>query len=555
MRSFISHLRWLFAPHDKRKFIFIALLMAVSALMELAGIGVLLGAATLFLSPASEAGQHFSSIIAAVLPGLPEKWRVAVAVSAIGILLAGKNVFALWIINVQSKFMFAKRSELARRLYSGFLYSDYEYFSRLSPDYCFNIFNRLTDVGNQILLPSMQVLADFLVIGIISLMAIVLFPLITISGIISMLLIAAVTGLLGRKINSLYGRKMLQESLTENRIRQAGIMGEKTIKSMAKEAFFLDRFAKAYNSVNNYACKLYTFGQLPRLVLESAYILLAGAAFCIMLISGVDKTQILLTFAILTAAVSRILPALSRCHYNLTLIRQTLPQLQLICDVLHDRHPEPPPSGTAADAGQELCLDRITFGYQDHPPVLENFSLTIAPGSSVAITGPSGRGKSTLADLLTGLLRPSSGKITAGGVDIFSDLSAWRKQLGIVPQNVFLLEATVRENVAFGQSPGEIDDAKVIQSLLLAGLPDFSPDHLITAQGNLSGGQRQRIGIARALYQDAKLLIFDEATSALDAANENSFCQLLRELNGKVTIIIISHRPAAINCCDRVIGL
>ncbi|MBE6389412.1 MAG: ABC transporter ATP-binding protein [Lentisphaerae bacterium] len=555
MKSFISHLRWLFAPRDKRKLIFIALLMAVSALLELAGIGVLLGAVTLFLSPESPAGERFSGFMENIFPGLPEKWCITAAIGLIGVLLAGKNLFALWIVHIQSKFIFAKRSELAQRLYHGFLYSDYERFSRLSPDYCFNIFNRLTDICNMVLLPVMQVIADILVIMIISTTAVIMFPAVTLSGVTVMIFTAGAVGIFMRKINSAYGRDMLQESLQENRLRQAGISGEKTIKSMAAEPFFLNLFSSAFDRMNFYACRLYTLGQLPRLTLESAYILLACGIFIVMLLSGTAKEQILLTFAILTAAISRILPALSRCNYSFTLIRQISPQLQLLCDELHEQRFDPPPSGIAADAGKEIVFDNVTFAYNDSPAVLENFSLTVAPGTSVAITGASGRGKSTLADLLTGLLRPSAGKITAGNVDICNDLRAWRKQLGIVPQDVFLLEATVRENVAFGEEPAKIDDARVIRALQLAGIGDFSPGHQISARGNLSGGQRQRIGIARAIYRDAKLLIMDEATSALDAGNEVLFCQLLRNLHGKATLFVISHRPATINCCDRIIDL
>lgn len=555
MKSFIFQLRRLFTPRDKRKFIYIAMLMALSALLELAGIGLLLGAATVFLSPGSTAGIKVNGMMEKFLPGLSADTRVVYAIAVITLLLAVKNLFALLIISIQSKFIFAKRRELASRLYRNFLYADYESYTRLSSDFCFASFVRLNDMGNLVLLPTMQIMADILVIGVLTVAAIWLFPAVSLSGIAFMVLAALLTAALNNRANQRCGEKYLSTSLEENRIRQAGITGEKTIKSAAKENFFLTRFDTAFFRMNELLRKLYVLGQIPRLSLETAAIILAGGAFIIMLLLQVDKTVILLTFAVLTAAVGRILPALSRCNYNLTLIRQNYPLVGLISNLLHELPQEETlATGTeSADASRTIRFEQVSFAYSGGKPVFENFDLTLEPFSSLAVAGKSGRGKSTLADLLLGLLKPQQGRITAGGIDISADLTNWRRQIGVVPQNIFLLEGSVAENVAFGEE--NIDLPKVKRSLKLAGLSDFAPEYQLTAQGNLSGGQRQRIGIARALYADAKLLILDEATSALDAQTENAFCEVLNDLKGKVTLLIISHRESTLDACDRKIVL
>lgn len=553
MFSFINQLRWLFSPQDKRKFVFIALLMALSAMLELLGIGILLGAASVFLASDTPAGIKAAAILTRCMPGIPEKFQVVIAVSTIGILLMLKNLFALMVINIQAKFIFSKRNELAKRLYSSYLYADYESFSRLSPDYCFASFFRLNEIGNTILLPTMQVLADIMMIFTLSCAAVIMFPAITLLGTAFMVLIAGTVYFFSRRANDKFSRQMFQHTLEENRFCQAGITGEKTIKCAVKEDYFLRKFSQAHVNKNNFGCKLYTLGQLPRISLESASILLAAAVFIIMILLDYEKSQILFTFAILTAVIGRVLPALSRCHYNLTLIRQSLPQLESFTDILRDLPRETPGCDICADAAQTIKFQQLSFAYQGGSNIFDNFDLTIEPATSIAIAGKSGRGKSTLADLLLGLLKPTAGKITAGNTNIANNLPEWRKQIGIVPQNIFLLEGTVAENVAFGEE--NIDTDKVRKALSQAGLAGFSPEMTISGQGNLSGGQRQRIGIARALYHDAKLLILDEATSALDAETENDFCQVLKELHGKLTIIVISHRESTLNACDRKITL
>jgi ABC-type bacteriocin/lantibiotic exporter with double-glycine peptidase domain len=237
----------------------------------------------------------------------------------------------------------------------------------------------------------------------------------------------------------------------------------------------------------------------------------------------------------------------------MTLIRQNYPQLQLICDLLRNLPVENNGSGPPADADGTIEFSHVNFTYDGGNQIFSDFSLTIEPHTSLAIAGKSGRGKSTMIDLLTGLLKPDSGSITAGNIPITNDLAQWRRQIGIVPQNIFLQEGTVAENVAFGEE--NIDMEKVRKALLDAGLADFDPDFELTAQGNLSGGQRQRIGIARALYKNVKLLILDEATSALDAETENAFCEVLKGLRGKVTLIVISHRESTLQSCDKLLNL
>ena len=553
MKKLIDQLRRLFTPQEKRKFLFIALMMTFSALLELAGLGVLLGAATLFLAPDSAAGSQVPELLHHLFPGFSPEYRAAAAVGTIGVMLAGKNLLALLIVHIQSKFIFNKRNQIAHRLYDTLLHGDFESVSKLSQDYCFGLFTRLNEVANLVFLPSIQLVADVMVIFILAAASIIMFPKITIPGIIFMVIISAVVQFFTRRANLRNGEKLFAAGIEENRARLLGIAGNKTIKCAAKEEFFQQKFDNSYAKTSFFSRKLYTLGQLPRLALESASILLASGVFVIMVVSGTAKMEILLTFAVLTAAIGRILPAMSRGYYNLTLIRQYAPLVDDICRILMELPQEKDVANGVPDAAGDIVFKDVTFAYNNGEKIFDHFNLTIAPCSSLAISGKSGRGKSTLMDLLMGLLKPENGSITAGGMDISGNLAGWRKQIGIVPQNIFLQEGTVAENVAFGEE--NIDLSKVSSALALAGLSDFAPEFELTAQGNLSGGQRQRIGIARALYKESKLLILDEATSALDTETENAFCEVLNSLRGKVTLIVISHRESTLNACDKLLRL
>lgn len=555
MNGILSRLRWIFSPRDKKMFLLLAVLMAFSALLEMAGLGMLVGAAALFLSPENPAAQQLNDISRNCLPGIPENWCIAAAISAVALLLIGKNIFAFAIIRLQIKFTTGIQQNLAERLFNVYLHARNEEFSKLAPAECINHISRVYNLCNQILMPAMQMLADILVVITVTLAALILFPGVTLLSTLFMAATAGTLSKLTKKANMRAGKNFLEAELKENKIRHIGIYGKKNINITNSETFFAGQFSKAYRTAAVLFGRLYALGQIPRLALESASILTAAGIFCILLLSGMPKSEIMMIFAVLTAAVARMLPALSRCHYNLILLRQYDTIVSSFTDCLQNiPQEELNASGETADASGEIVFDHITFAYRDGAKVFRDFSLTIAPGSVTAIAGKSGRGKTTLAELLLTLLKPQQGRITAGGVDIFNNPETWRRQTGYVPQDIFLPENSIRENVAFGVAPENIDDRKVIEALKIAQLDDFTPQTQVSAK-TVSGGQRQRIGIARALYHDAKLLILDEPTSALDCETEEKFCQALKELHGKMTIIVISHRESTLQYCDRTVTI
>jgi len=210
-----------------------------------------------------------------------------------------------------------------------------------------------------------------------------------------------------------------------------------------------------------------------------------------------------------------------------------------------------------------INLSEISFSYQNAPmPALQGVSLVVKRGEAVGLVGPSGSGKSTLVDVLLGLLAPQSGEVNVDGKNIQDNLRSWQNQIGYVPQSIFLIDDSLRNNVAFGVSKSEIDEQAVRAAIRSAQLEEFVatlPNGLDTVVGErgvrLSGGQRQRIGIARALYHNPSVLVLDEATSSLDTETEHGVMQAVQALQGDKTVIIVAHRLSTVEYCDRLYRL
>ena len=212
----------------------------------------------------------------------------------------------------------------------------------------------------------------------------------------------------------------------------------------------------------------------------------------------------------------------------------------------------------------KIEFDNLTFSYNLKNVIFENFSEIIKKNEITGISGKSGAGKSTLVDLLTGLLRPTKGKIIIDNKFELgnSSIKSWQKRIGYVSQSVFLLDATIRENIAFGVDKNKINENKIIDALNDAEIYNFvlnldnKLDTVVGERGvKLSGGQIQRIGIARELYRNPELIIFDESTSALDEKTENQIIECIKKLKGKITTVIISHRDNMLKICDKIIRI
>jgi ATP-binding cassette subfamily C protein len=276
------------------------------------------------------------------------------------------------------------------------------------------------------------------------------------------------------------------------------------------------------------------------------------------------QADILPLLGIYAYAGLRLIPSANRVLLHIDTLRRSEAPIEQLVAHLETFTPEPaPPAAPPLEFRDAVRLERVTYSYAGAPrPVLEDVTLAIRRGASVGIVGPTGAGKSTLVDLILGLIDPSAGRITVDGVDLPAVRAAWQRRIGYVPQVAFLFDDSIRRNVALGIPDGDIDDARVRQAIAMAQLDGFVatlPDGLGTLVGErgvrLSGGQRQRVAIARALYHGPELLVFDEATAALDNATERDVTAAIEALRGKKTLIIIAHRLTTVRRCDTLIML
>jgi ATP-binding cassette subfamily C protein len=342
------------------------------------------------------------------------------------------------------------------------------------------------------------------------------------------------------------------------------ISGAKETKVLGREQFFVDAFHEKADINLRAAYRAETIANLPRLVIET----LAVASIVIIGMFTVwqtgDVRSALPILGLFAVAAIRLMPSASRILYSLAAIRTSMPALDAVSAETGELDAAKLSLGfgesTALDFRHDLRVESVSFRYAGAPDVaLKNVSLTVGCGQTVAVVGPSGAGKTTLVDVILGLLRPTGGEVFVDDAPLGSVLRSWQRNIGYVPQSVFLVDDTIRRNVAFGIRDEHVSDELVWAALHTARLGDFVRSHptgLETHVGEngvrLSGGQRQRIGIARALYWNPAILILDEATSSLDGPTEHEIRATIQALAGAKTIFIVAHRLASVRLCDVV---
>jgi ATP-binding cassette subfamily C protein len=343
-----------------------------------------------------------------------------------------------------------------------------------------------------------------------------------------------------------------------------GLNGIKELKVLGREETFIQRFlhnVTLYSRAVGYKAVAF---ELPRYVLEAVAVLmmLLVAGWFIWL--GRPLASIVPTLTLLAVAAVRLLPSANRMTSAALNLRWGRPSLDAVyrdIRTLERSNSESDAPACAMRFEREIAFENVDFSYPGGTgQALRGITLRIQRGTSVGFVGPSGAGKTTAADVLLGLLQPTQGLVTVDGTSITTNLAGWQRQIGYIPQNIYLTDDSIRRNVAFGIADDCIDETKLWQAIDAAQLREFvdlQPMGLDTVVGEwgvrLSGGQRQRIGIARALYHNPSVLVMDEATSSLDQETEREFVRALEQLAGTRTIIAIAHRLSTVKNCDQLL--
>ena len=475
-----------------------------------------------------------------------------------------KNFYTYTLLKRQVNFSINLQKKYAYRLLNLYLRRPYIYsLEQNSAELIRNIHSSLSYVFNTLLYSSLFLITELMTVFMIWLMLLYVDVFVA-TIVIGALAIIIYVFMSNFKVKVSERGKIQNKNIAEyTKWLNQSLGAVKETKILCKENYFLNQFISAYNNYADSVQYYNVISQMPRFFIEALVTIGLLLLIAYKLMIGENAVQIVSLLGVLALAAFRLMPRANRILNLSTTIRYQTPAFLALkqdlidADNLINNHKNEINTGKI-QFNKKIVIEGIEFYYpSNHKTILHKVSFTIPKGKFIGIVGPSGAGKKTFVDILLGLLEPTGGSITVDGVNIFSNIRGWQANLAYVPQSIYLIDGTIKENIALGVAENEIDDELINEVLHMAELYDFvysQPDNINTNVGErgvkLSGGQRQRIGIARALYQQPEVLILDEATSALDNETEKSITDTILKLKGKITIIAIAHRTSTLEQCD-----
>lgn len=543
--------------------------MILISCLEILGIGAIFPLMVVMAAPDKLSELPLAPVILSWFGPISQVSLVMLIASGLLCVISIKAVVTSLSYRWQFRFAYDIQKTLSTRLLRTYLFSPYSFhLNRNTADMLKNIQSEIPALANGVLIPSLQILGESIVF-----LAIVLFL-----GAVNLTLTIVMALVLGVTISSvlLLTKRQSERYATQRRravkdmykVASTGLSGFKDLKVLGRQ----NTFVKQYEESSQYYCQsnahIMLMGQLPRLVLEVLmFVGLVAVLSYVVYTTGETKNALPL-LGLYAVAAARLLPSLNKIVSGVMQIRYYRGLLDMLPQILGNAGWMTAPEGICSSAGlpfkHDIKISELSYCYPGTPTkALDNISLTIQKGKTIALVGPSGAGKTTLADVILGLLDSYQGRVLIDGTELSNvNVRSWQDHVGYVPQNVYLADDTLLSNIAFGVPTEEIDLAAAQRAIEVAQLSDVVsclPQKLDTIIGErgikLSGGQRQRIGIARALYREPDVLLMDEATSALDGLTEQEISLEIELLAGQRTIIIIAHRLSTIQKCDMIFVL
>ncbi|MFC4735421.1 ABC transporter ATP-binding protein [Bacillus daqingensis] len=568
MRDSFSKLAFILDQRAKKKMALLLLLMVGAAVLETVGVGLMLPFVTIITDPQIiESNSILNNLYETLGFTAHSQFIIAASIALVSVFML-KNLYLTGYNYVQFRIILNQQVNISQKLLRSYLEKPYQFhIDKNSSELLRNINSEVPKLFQGVVLASMQLITELMVIFFILCLLLYTSSAATITaGAVLGLSIFTFFKVFRNKIGSL---GIENQHVFGNMIKAVNesLGAAKMIKLMGKETHFVNRFTgfSQRNAKNDTYLKM--LENTPRFFIETLLVITIIITMLLLIAQGVSTSELIATMALFAMAAFRLMPSITRVMALTTQIRYNRPALNVVAHDLTMLHSDAdfvakkeikPFSLTGA-----IDVQNITFSYPEQStPALKNVSLTIPARSSIALIGHSGSGKSTLMDCLLGLLEPNSGKIMVDGNDINKNKQAWQTSIGYIPQTIYLMDDTITNNIALGETDSPEVKRKAMLALNKARLLDFVnalPNGMETNIGEggakLSGGQRQRLGIARALYHDPDIIFMDEATSALDNQTEAEIMQSINELKLEKTIIIIAHRLSTIEQCDEVYKL
>ena len=571
--SLFQKLNYIFDKKQKGSFVVLAVMILIGGVFETLGVSMLIPAVNAIMQPdlVREKIEKFPALSHFLTQDLQLNTDAKLLCALFGFLIGlyvVKNLYLLLLAYKQNRLIARARNDMISRVMREFLNRPYEEYLGADIPTVFRITDGDIPHTFSLVLALLQLMTECVV----SLFLVIYLIRVNWQMTLLLMLVLALLTLwnakvLKKKLNAIGKRNQdIQSRIAKWRIQS--IYGLKDVKVLNRQDFFIRNYYESGKVGAELATKYAVLNNLPHLVIETIFMATILGFMMALLTSGQNLSAFLPQLMAFGVAAIRVMPSANRINTYMTEIAYEQPSLDFVYENLTDAMKtnkkmaaeRAKVAGGALHLEKEIRLEGITFRYPDGDRnIFTDASMVIPKGKSVGIKGASGAGKSTIVDILLGLLHVQKGEITCDGANIFSNYESWLSQIGYIPQSIYLIDESIRDNIAFGIDEREIDDARIREVAAEAQLLEFIdslPEGLDTKIGDrgvrLSGGQRQRIGIARALYHNPEILVFDEATSALDNETEAALMGAINSFHGRKTMIIIAHRLNTIENCDLI---
>ena len=561
---------YLFDRKQKKQILGLAVLILIGGLLETMGVSLLLPVVQAIMDPEAIMENELVGAVADLLQIETSRQLIILMLGSLIALYVIKNTYLLFLTYVQNTFVTRNRNRMISRVMREFLSRPYEEYLGADIPTVFRLTD--SDIPNafQLILVLIQMVTEIVVAVSLCIVLVVVSPVMSFFILCIFLgMTLMITKVLKPRLNAIgHKNQMIQSRIAKWRIQS--IYGLKDVKVLHREEFFVRNYyesgAIGADVARNYA----VFNNLPRLLIETIFMAAMLLFIMLYMLRGGNIGILIPQLSAFAVAAMRVMPGTNRINTYLSEIAYAQPCLDYLYENLTSNMKADvngsvtglteaaQPELQSTNLQDKIVLDHITYAYPNtEKNIFTDAHMEVKKGQSVGIMGPSGAGKSTIVDILLGLLHVQEGSITCDGVNIFDNYGDWLSKIGYIPQSIYLIDESIRDNIAFGIDADRIDDKRIWDVLEEAQLKEFVkelPEGLDTTIGDrgvrISGGQRQRLGIARALYHDPEILVFDEATSALDSDTEKAVMDAINSFHGRKTMVIIAHRLNTIAKCD-----
>lgn len=558
----LSKLNFIFSKKDKVKLLLLMIIVIGGSFLELMAVSIFSPFINVIMDPEKLHGNAIIAYFYQLFDVRSIEYFLAIVAAGIIVIYVVKNIYVIAEKNAIYRFSYRIQRNISTDLLKAYMREPYTFHLNKNISVLQRSMQEDTDQFTKGIIHIMEMAAEVCVCIALGIYLFIESHSITI--IIAGLLVfcLAFFSFISKKYPSAWGREGQQYKSKIYQWMNQSLGGIKEIKVLNREEDFIEHYDSYFSKYVRVLRLNRLIGVVPKYIIEMVCMtgLLAAVIFKIFF-GQRELIDFVPQLAVFAVAAFRLLPSVGRINEHLSAVLYAMPSLDLIYNDLKEvekTYTDKQEWDKTWRLQDKIEVRKVTYRYPDGDVnVIENASFMIKKGQTAAFVGTSGAGKSTIVDVLLGLLPPQYGKIYADGMNIYKNLLTWQMEIGYIPQTIYLSDDSIRNNVAFGIKEDKIDEEAVVRALKQAQLYDFVevlPEGLDTFVGDrgvrLSGGQRQRIGIARALYHDPEILVLDEATSALDNETESAVMEAIEKLQGQKTILIIAHRLTTIQNAD-----